>query len=184
LLEVRADAEVITSDDDFIEIRDSNDPQLAETLDIQLQRCRETQGSMSLVVVKVLEQPDQRSNKASENRLPQWQETVIESLRTATDGQATRGFQCESNELTLVIDDLDRNEVSAIMREVIEVASRPHEAASLMVDSPRIPIVCGIACVASPSKRFQIGQLIHSAWRCLDAAKLQGPGTVKSIEVF
>ncbi len=174
----------IASDDDFIEIRNSNDPQLAKTLDIQLQRCREAHGSMSLVVVKVVEQHEQFTNRASEHRLPQWQETAIEHLRAATDGQSTRGFQSQAGELTLVIDDLDRNEVSAIMREVLEVASQSHDAASSMIDNPRIPIVCGIACVSSPSKRFQIDQLIHSAWRCLDAAKLQGPGTVKSIEVF
>ena len=170
--------------DDFVEIRSANDPQLEKTLDIQLQRCSDEHGSMALVVIKVIEHPDQPQKRPSDHRLPKWQETVIERLRIATDGQTTRGFICDAGELALIIDDLDRNEVSAVIREILEAASLPHNAASSMVEMPRIPIVCGIACVASPSKRFQIDQLIQSAWRCLDAAKLQGPGAVKSIEVF
>ncbi len=184
LLELHVEPEATPTADDFVEIRSSNDPQLAKTLDIQLQRCRDQQRSMALVVFKVLEHPDQTMARSSDHCLPKWQEAVIEQLRIATDGQATRGFSCEAGELTLIIDDLDRNEVSAIIREIVDFASQPHNAASSMVEIPRIPIVCGIACVASPSKRFQIDQLIHSAWRCLEAAKLQGPGTVKSIEVF
>ena len=184
LLEVHVEPENHSTANDFVEIRSSNDPQLAQTLDIQLQRCRDEQGSMALVVMKLLENPEHPQKRPSEHRLPKWQETVIEQLRVATDGQTTRGFISDAGELSLIIDDLDRNEVSGIIREILEVASQPQDTASLMVEIPRIPIVCGIACVASPSKRFQIDQLIHSAWRCLDAAKLQGPGSVKSIEVF
>ena len=184
LLEIQIVTESTSMVDSIVEIRSSNDPQLAKTLDIQLQRCREEQGSMALVVLKALENPASSTKASSSDRLPRWQESVIEQLRAATDGRTTRGFICEAGELALIVDDLDRNEVTAVIRDALEVAGQPHDCASSMVEIPNIPIVCGVACVSSPSKRFQIDQLIQSAWRCLDAAKLQGPGAVKSIEVF
>ena len=109
---------------------------------------------------------------------------MIERLHEETGGRTTRGFICEGGELALIVDDLARNEVTAILRETLEYASQPSDLVSSMVDTPHTPLVCGVACVASPSKRFQIDQLIDSAWRCLAASKLQGPGTVKSLEVF
>lgn len=169
---------------EFVEIRSSNDPKLAETLDTQLQRCRERHGSMSLVVVKILVQPGLDQPMSSDDRLMSWQSIVIERLREATDGSTTRGFICAAGELALIVDDMDRGEVTGVLREVLEAASEPQEVVSKMIEVPKIPLVCGVACVTSPSKKFKIDQLTAAAWRCLDAAKSQGPGAIKSLEVF
>ncbi|MDZ4852160.1 MAG: hypothetical protein SGI77_22965 [Pirellulaceae bacterium] len=169
---------------EFVEIRSSNDPKLAETLDTQLQRCRERHSSMSLVVVKILVQPGLDQPTSNDDRLMSWQSIVIERLREATDGSTTRGFICAAGELALIVDDMDRGEVTGVLREVLEAASEPQEVVSKMIEVPKIPLVCGVACVTSPSKKFKIDQLTAAAWRCLDAAKSQGPGAVKSLEVF
>lgn len=184
LLDVSEVVEAPTLVDEFVEIRSSNDPQLSETLDSHLQRCRSDHGSMALVVVQLVSQDEPKSNASNSNRLPDWQRVVIEELRKATDGSASRGFICQAGELALIVDGLERNEVTAVLREVLEVACKPSQVVSKMIETPDLPLVCGVACVTSPSKGFKIDHLTNSAWRCLEAAKTQGAGAVKSLEVF
>ena len=184
LLDVSEVVEAQTPVAEFVEIRSSNDPQLSETLDSHLQRCRSEHGCMALVVVQLIAPDDPKSNASNSNRLPDWQRVVIEELRKATDGSASRGFICQAGELALIIDGLERNEVTAVLREVLKVACQPSQVVSKMIETPDLPLVCGVACVNSPSKGFKLDQLTNSAWRCLEAAKTQGAGAVKSIEVF
>jgi hypothetical protein len=169
---------------EIVEIRNSSDPQLSETLDIHLERCREEHRSMAFAVMKVHKHFEFPSSPTELARLPDWQERMIEHLNAASDGRITRGFVNDSAELTLIIDDLDRSEITYILREALEIASQPDDSDIPMIERPRVPIVAGVAWVSSPSKRFQIEQLTQSAWRCLEAAQLQGAGTVKSLEVY
>jgi len=184
LLDIVEANDTLTPQAEFVEIRSSNDPQLSETLDSHLQRCRSEHGSMALVVVQMIKPEEAGENSASSIRLPEWQRVVIEQLHKATDGSASRGFVCQAGELALIVDGMERNEVTAVLREVLEIACRPIEVVSQMIETPDLPLVCGVACVTSPSKGFKIDQLTNTAWRCLEAAKTQGAGAVKSLEVY
>lgn len=169
---------------DVVEIRSSNDPQLALTLDTHLQRCREQDGSMALVVIRELRPSGSGQATPTTTGLLEWQSVIIQQVCELTGGSTTRGFIYEAGELSLIVDDMDRSEVTATLREILEVACQPKELVSTMIEMPKLPLVCGVSCVTSPSKSFKIDQLISAAWRCLDAAKMQGAGAVKSLEVY
>ena len=70
------------------------------------------------------------------------------------------------------------------MRAFMEDVESAQQPAIKFVETTKIGIVCGLACVETPSKRFKIEQLIEASWRCLSAAKNQGAGAVKSIEAY
>ena len=172
---------------DVIEIRSSNDPELAKNLDIHLSRCRERSGSLALVVIRCkgdsiiapIRQPNQQRGSLSS-----WQLGMITTLQSSLEHRKMYGFYTTDGDLALIMEDVDRTEVTSLVRSVIEQEAIVDDHETRLLDQAGVPLYSGIACVQSPSKSFRLNQLIESAWRCLDASLRQPPGSVKSIEVY
>jgi len=177
----------IDSHPDIIEIRSSNDPELARNLDVHLQRCRERSGSLALVVVrcKVDQNTDSaRGKELLKGTLTSWQLDMIATLQSSLEHRKMYGFHTTDGEIALIMEDVDRSEVTALVRQVIEQEAVVDDEETRLLDQAGLPLYSGIACVNAPSKSFRLTQLTESAWRCLDASMRQPPGAVKSIEVY
>lgn len=167
---------------DFIEIRSSNDPCLSDSLNIQLETCRATGSSLSLAVFRLNRSAS--GSSSSQRGLKTWQRDLLDQARIQLVTSFVRGFLTDDDEIVIVIEEYDRAEATAALREVINAVEALYQPKTGMVETEKLGIVCGFACVESPSRSFRFEQLTSAAWRCLAAARNQGPGTVKSIEVF
>ncbi|MCY2975126.1 MAG: hypothetical protein NTW52_10730 [Planctomycetota bacterium] len=182
-----ANEPVVDSYPDIIEIRSSNDPELARNLDVHLQRCRERSGSLALVVVQC--KSEEKSNSAGQSgnakgSLTSWQLDIISALQSSLEHRKMYGFHTTDGEIALIMEDVDRSEVTSLVRKVIEQEAVVDDHETRLLDQAGLPLYSGIACVHAPSKSFRLAQLTESAWRCLDASTRQPPGSVKSIEVY
>jgi hypothetical protein len=178
---------VLESHPDIIEIRSSNDPELARNLDVHLQRCRERSGSLALVVVRC--KADEKTTSSGPSGTPKgvltsWQLDIISALQSSLEHRKMYGFHTTDGEIALIMEDVDRSEVTALVRKVIEQEAVVDDHETRLLDQAGLPLYSGIACVHAPSKSFRLAQLTESAWRCLDASTRQPPGSVKSIEVY
>ena len=172
---------------EVIEIRSSNDPELSRNLEIHLQRCRERSGSLALVVIRCKADPVSKLNRhvsGSRGSLSQWQLDLITTLQASLDHRKMYGFYTTDGDLALIMEDVDRSEVTLLVRKVIETEAIVEDEDTRLLDQAGLPLYSGIACVQSPSKSFRLDQLIESAWRCLEASLRQPPGAVKSIEAY
>ncbi len=182
-----ANESVLDSYPDIIEIRSSNDPELARNLDVHLQRCRERSGSLALVVVRC--KTDAKSNSVlqaghQKGSLTSWQLDIISALQSSLEHRKMYGFHTTDGEIALIMEDVDRSEVTSLVRKVIEQEAVVDDHETRLLDQAGLPLYGGISCVHAPSKSFRLAQLTESAWRCLDASTRQPPGSVKSIEVY
>jgi len=166
----------------LVEIRTAQDPLLGNNLDQMLQQCRRDQGTLTIVVIRML--GDRSAEQPSVPSMRWWQSHFIDQMNQLNESECPRGFVTEAGDLALVYQDVDRTELAQEVRDVFsEMNASMAEAMSLAADRPA-PLIAGIASVNAPSRSFRIDQLIDSAWRCLEGATVQGPGSVKSIEVF
>jgi hypothetical protein len=182
-----ANEPVVNSHPDIIEIRSSNDPELARNLDVHLQRCRDRSGSLALVVVRC--KTEEKAITAGQSGQPKgsltsWQLDMISALQSSLEHRKMYGFHTTDGEIALIMEDVDRSEVTSLVRKVIEREAVVDDHATRLLDQAGLPLYSGIACVHAPSKSFRLAQLTESAWRCLDASTRQPPGSVKSIEVY
>lgn len=164
----------------IIEIRSSNDPQLSSNLDQLLSDCRSEQGTLTLVVMKNLEQPN--TPESLGHHLLPWHAKIVELIDLAGESQNVRGFLTDAGELSMVFENVERSEVSQWIREAFSTLNQSSDSA--LSANRSVPLVAGVASVSSPSRSFRIEQLIQSAWRCLDGATSQGASAIKTIEVF
>jgi hypothetical protein len=169
--------------DDVIEIRSSGDPMLAENLGIQLEVCRDEGRSLTLAVFQRVGDSKQAAISSSHG-FENWHHSLLELIGNSVQGASSRGFFTAAGELALVFEDLERSEATLAMRGLIDKVEASQQPLNKFVETKKLGIVCGLACVETPSKRFRIEQLIEASWRCLSAAKNQGAGTVKSIEAY
>lgn len=182
-----ANEPVVNSHPDIIEIRSSNDPELARNLDVHLQRCRDRSGSLALVVVRCKTEEKAKTAGPSgqpKGSLTSWQLDMIAALQSSLEHRKMYGFHTTDGEIALIMEDVDRSEVTSLVRKVIEREAVVDDHATRLLDQAGLPLYSGIACVHAPSKSFRLAQLTESAWRCLDASTRQPPGSVKSIEVY
>lgn len=164
----------------FVEIRSAKDPQLSKSLDHLLMQSRNEQGLLSLIVVKRLD------NEVSSNQilsLQNWQSNFIQLIDKNAESANVRGFISDDGDLTLVYQDVERSALARWIREAFTNLGQSMAVKSLAT-TQMLPLVAGIASVNAPSRSFTIDQLIQAAWRCLDGAKTQGAGAVKTIEVY
>ena len=113
-----------------------------------------------------------------------WQLDIITTLQSSLEHRKMYGFYTTDGDLALIMEDVDRTEVTAFVRQVVEQEAVVDDGETRLLDQAGLPLFSGIACVNAPSKSFRLVQLIESAWRCLDASLRQPPGAVKSIEVY
>lgn len=167
------------SDQRVVELRSSNDPKLLRTLEQQLSECRIRQGSMALVVVRLLE----GECAPPEGSLAPWQLAFVTAIREQTDCEELRGFIMPSGEVAMILEDVDRGEATNIARESMGQASVA-DCQHVLSSTETLALIAGIAYVSEPNRGFRLQQLTDAAWRCLEGAVAQGAGAAKSLEVF
>jgi hypothetical protein len=109
---------------------------------------------------------------------------MITTLQSSLEHRKMYGFHTSDGEIALIMEDVERTEVTALVRKVLEHEALVDDQDTRLLDQAGLPLYSGIACVHAPSKSFRLAQLTESAWRCLDASMRQPPGAVKSIEVY
>lgn len=173
----------------LLPIRSPDDPRLAEALQSQLSACRERGSSMTLAVVDA-GGPEERTGPGGANSpagRDGWQSLFLRHLFEISEGRVgERGFLSEAGELAIIVEGLERSEATTLVREAIQGTCQSWfvDAAAQLPAKPSGTLFAGISSVVIPSKRFRFEQLQQAAWRCLEAARKQGPGAVKSLEVF
>ena len=173
----------LLKDHRFVEVRSARDPQLSASLDQLLTQCRNEQGILSLLVVKRLRVGGTDNASSDALSLPNWQSKFIEYMDQQGETSNVRGFISDDGELTLVFENVDRNELSHWIRESFSKFNQTSSSSTIATPVSQ-PLVAGVAMVNAPSRMFKIDQLIGAAWRCLDGATTQGAGAVKTIEVY
>jgi hypothetical protein len=172
--------EPINADCRLVEIRCSNDPQLAENLEQCLQQARNDQSILSFAVIK---RTTSSETSTSCGRVAGWHSRFINTLIEHSQASELKGFTTEANELALLFPDAERSEVAHWIRECFDSMSHAWDG-NVGVAPETDPLVAGIAMVNAPSRSFAVAQLTAGAWRCLEAAMLQGTHAVKTIEVY
>lgn len=172
----------VESQSNVIEIRAAGDTILADKLDQWLDEVRTHQGILSLVTARYLgETPSQSGGNGP---LLRWQTAWLESIGNVIEGSQPGFFLTESGDVAITYQDLDRKELAQFVRDALGPLGEALARSGLLVDGEEVPLIVGIACVDGPAKSFRIEQLHDAAGRCLENAASQGPGTIKSIEVF
>ncbi|XZE21718.1 hypothetical protein SH449x_001623 [Pirellulaceae bacterium SH449] len=159
----------------LVEIRSSSDPNLKKVLEQFLQRSREEQTTLAIAVVSRI-RPDQQSSS-------NWFSPMIDRLVKESDVEDLKGFVTDAGELALMLYEVDRSEIANWLREAF-ARLRNDTTKNRMVAQESEELVAGVAMVNSPSRSFQLDQLIDAAWRCRDGAAIQGANAVKTIEVY
>ncbi len=139
-------------DECLIEIRSSDDPKLIRSLDQQLSDCRARQGSIALVIARTIHPTTQPQ---PEGQLALWQQAFVEHLRENAESEHLRGFLTTQGEVAMMLEDLDKPVVAAIVREgLTQAAQVQREASGLGVESV-LPLIAGVSYVSSPAAPFK-----------------------------
>lgn len=166
----------------FVELRSFSDNTYAACLNRLLDNVRSEQGTLTLVTLRYL--GDISSHPSATEAIAWWQTEYLQSLEFAIHAAAPEGFVRDSSELGLFFRDSDRTEMSQMVRDALANMQRTLVNQGVVEDGLPVPMIAGIASVDGPARSFRISQLLDAADRCLANAASQGPGTVKSIEVF
>ena len=167
---------------ELIEVWNADDSQMYRNLEHRLDEIRSEKGTMSLVCVRSL--GSTQSHPASPEELAWWQTTWLERIGPMTEGTRVLCFMNPSNDMNLVYRNLNRNDLAHVVRELLSELQEEFLAQHLLEEGEPVPMIVGIASVEKPARSFRTSQLIDAAGRCLINAASQGPGTIKSIEVF
>jgi hypothetical protein len=166
----------------LIEIRSASDGQLGNSLDRWLEDVRSEQGTLSLLAVRFV--GDLVAHPKSQDAIAWWQTVWLKCLGAALDESHPRGFVTDTGDIGVLYKDQDRTALSQHVREAFDKMQRVLVATKCLAENRPVPLNAGIASVHAPAKSFRMQHLMDAAWRCLGNATSQGPGAVKSIEVF
>ncbi len=144
-----------------------------------LQRSRQVESPLSLVIVRNLESV--ASPPFAEEGIPAWGRKLLDGILLDGEIDGMEAYFTESNELLLTVHGLERSEITNRIREALENLPRSDARGGL---NNSVPLVAGIAIVASPNRAFEIEGFVQSALKCLEAASSQGGRSVKSIQVY
>jgi HD-like signal output (HDOD) protein/GGDEF domain-containing protein len=103
-------------------------------------------------------------------------------LGAAVEHPGSVCLQLTDSRLALVIADCDRRQALAIAQQLSRDAGSL--AGSKLAASTAPTLSIGVATVSLPSKNFPATELLQAATRCLDAARLSGGKSVKSIDAY
>ncbi len=169
---------------DIVELRSSQDPQLATTLDLHLKQCREQQRTMGLMVIK--EVSEVRASQGTPSiGLPAWQQAIVEAIERSHRRSSLTRFSFAMREKSRSLSTTWIAIPSpSILRDVLNDISQIPDLKAPMIDKPRLGLIGGVACVSSPTKKFQLEQLTQAAWRCLEAAHTKAPAPLNRLKCF
>ena len=169
--------------------------QLRMALDGQLTDARNAGVPVNMVVINELKANDmppahKDAQLEIQNSKPRvWLEQVCnELMEPHDDREFARLYSIRSGELIFVQGGGDRLMLMPWIRSVLDGCSSSLGAEQVSIDgeAEKVPngLVAGLASVGRPNKSFRSTALLQAAVRCLEAAKHQGAGSIKSIEVF
>jgi hypothetical protein len=171
------------------EVRSHNDPAFVDVLRRQLAAARSEKQVAVMCAIRVVEELPQAANSQPSRGVATWQQALVDRLAAHPVVQQPYAFLSSAGELLLTVRDIDRGEVTNLIREAMEelLAVKPRSANSAR-SFPGSPTplrhYAGIAAVDSPAAGFAAEQLVAAAFRCLEAAQRQSKAAIKSIEVF
>lgn len=172
------------------EIMSHNDPVYVNVLKRELATCRNESRAVTVASIVVLADDPKRKefHGSARGGIRPWQQRLVNNLADHPDIEQPSAFITSDGELLLCILDLDRSEVTRILREgldeVIGGISPESTGDDLVKHTPSARYFCGIASTDSPTAGMTPEQMIESTCRCLKAANAQGKSTIKSIEVY
>lgn len=142
-----------------------------------LKQALESDEDESLLTLAVV-RPVTSTSIRPPNTSPGWIAELCSDDETTIKGT----FKTDEQDWVIVYSGVDRSELARKMREIFEKLGslRPRNDRS----QPEQAFVAGIATVIDPTSSFQVSGLVEGAWRCLEAAQLQGPNAVKTIQVY
>jgi hypothetical protein len=160
----------------FVPIFDRNSPELITKLRDLLQS-PEKECVVSLAVLRAIPNPASKT-AIHRSETPE----CIPDLCNDDIATVEAMFRTEQNDWVFVYSGMDRSELARRIREAFEQRnSSPSRDAKLLSSQS---YVAGVSMVTDPTASFQVTSLIDGAWRCLEAAEVQGLNAVKTIEVF
>lgn len=174
------------------EIRSHNDPLFVNVIRRRLATCRTEERTLSLSHIVVMPDDELQQGEVSalrDNGLTLWQQKLVNWLADHPHVHDPYAFLTSTGELILCVLDLERNEMTTILRQgLVEVLTgkQLEEAGDLSLAKVNIParFHAGIAATSSPGASMMAEQLIEPAIRCLTAAQRHGRASIKSIEVY
>lgn len=174
------------------EIRSHNDPVFVNVIRRRLATCRTEERTLSLSHIVVMPDDELQQGEVSallDNGLTLWQRKLVNWLADHPHVHNPYAFLTSTGELILCVLDLERNEMTTILRQgLVEVLTgkQLEEAGDLSLAKVNIParFHAGIAATSSPGASMTAEQLIEPAIRCLTAAQRHGRASIKSIEVY
>jgi hypothetical protein len=169
--------------------------QLRVALDALLTEARNAEVPVNMVVINELKANDtapahRDAQLEIQNSKPRiWLEQVCnELMEPHDDREFARLYSIRSGELIFIQGGGDRLKLMPWIRSVLDGCSTSLGVEQVSIDgeAEKVPngLVAGLASVGRPNKSFRSTTLLQAAVRCLEAAKHQGAGSIKSIEVF
>jgi hypothetical protein len=124
-----------------------------------------------------------------DNGLNRWQQALVNWMCEQPEIQNPYAFLTVQGELILCVIDLERNELTQLLRlGLIEVLTgeRIQSPGAEALARVKVPAryYAGIASASAPGATFTPEKLIEAAQRCLTAVKHQGKAAIKSIEAY
>jgi hypothetical protein len=169
----------------FLEVRALSDPFLFEKLEQLLEEIRSDQTVMTMVLIRYVGEIESITNISHKPlQLSGWQTDFLKSAGQSIEGIDPIGYVSAEGDLGLLYRDLDRNELAQCVRELLASMRTFFALQGQVLGGQNVPLIVGIASVDSPTRSFRINRLQDAANRCLENAASQGPGSIKSIEVF
>ena len=167
---------------------------LRDYLESLLSEARNLETPLNLVIIRELKASEPTSSKNSfsskAKSVPRvWLERVCDGLvEPHDDSDFYKLVSISSGELIYVQGGGDRLKLMPMIRLILDqtAALFSKEVVSVDGESEVVPngLVAGLASVGRPNKSFRSLTLLQASIRCLEAAKRQGAGAIKSIEVF
>lgn len=142
--------------------------------------CRQARCALSLLLFEI-----DRFQELGKKLHPLETKTLVQRLNSSASDVDHPGAVClqlGESKFALVVADCDRRAAVTIGRQLVRNVATTI-GTSLQISTP-LTLSVGVASVSTPSKNFPSDNLLKAAARCLDAAKLSGGNTCKSIDVY
>ncbi|MCA9125882.1 MAG: hypothetical protein KDB22_02310 [Planctomycetales bacterium] len=174
------------------EVKSTNDPVFVDSVKRSLVNSRSEEQPLALALVVV--HPENQNDysaicQPNSDGLASWQNDLVHWLLHHPEVIDPRAFITADEEFALVLVGLERNEVTALLRQgLVEVLSGQSVDAATpsLLAKTHLParFHVGIAATGASGVAIAPEQLIEPAKRCLSAASGLGSASIKSIEVY
>jgi hypothetical protein len=166
---------------------------LRDYLESLLGEARNLEIPLNLVIIRELKRNEPASSKNSSSKAKSsarvWLERVCDGLdEPHEDSEFYKLVSIASGELIYIQGGGDRLKLMPMIRLILDQTATlfANEVVSVDGELEAVPngLVAGLASVGRANKSFRSLTLLQASLRCLEAAKRQGAGAIKSIEVF